>query len=348
MEESTASPVPDPLATPPPAFSLEDARRIAQSIFGLDVSVSPLDSERDQNVRLDTPAGSSFVLKISNFADKLGPLEMQIEATLHIARHDPGLPVMQPLQTLEGGYHAEVPDRDGRTHIVRAFTFLPGAAVASSALDHADQRRFGAVVARMGVALRGFRHEAAGYRILWDLKHTPDLRALVDTISDRRRRKVVQRVLDRFDARVRPTLPALRAQVIHNDLTLDNVLLDDAHRVSGIVDFGDLTHTPAICDLAIALVSLMWGRPNPLEAAKATIPGYTSVTLIEDAEASVLADLVGARLAAFVLIANERVRHYPENAAYIMGNVHLAWDLLEQLDARGWPDAAKVIEAACA
>ncbi|HEV3471939.1 MAG TPA: phosphotransferase, partial [Actinomycetota bacterium] len=237
---------------------------------------------------------------------------------------------------------------DGRRHVVRAFTFLPGAMVQSSSLDHAALRRFGSLVAHMGVALKGFRHPAAHYRILWDLKHTHDLRPFVDTVSDMGRRKVVQRVLDRFDARVRGTLPDLRAQVIHNDLTLDNVLLDDAHNVSGIVDFGDLTHTPAICDLAIALVSLMWGRRDPLDAARAAIPGYTLVTPVEDVEGGALGDLVAARLAAFVLIANERVRHYPENAAYIMGNVHLAWALIEHLDGLGWAHVGNEIEAACA
>jgi Ser/Thr protein kinase RdoA (MazF antagonist) len=320
---------------------------MAERIFGLHASVSALDSERDQNVRLDAAEGGSFVLKISNCADDLGSLEMQTEATLHIGRRDPGLPVMQPLATLEGAYHAETAGPDGRRHFVRAFTLLPGATVASSALDIASLRHFGSVVARMGVALRDFRHAAAGYRILWDLKHTPDLRRLVDTVSDKTGRNLLQGVLDRFDARVAPTLPALRAQVIHNDLTLDNVLLDDAHRISGIVDFGDLTHTPAICDLAIALVSLMWGRPDPLEAARAAIPGYTSVIPIENVEAGVLGDLVAARLAAFVLIANERVRHYPENAAYIMGHVDLAWDLLEHLHALGWTQVREVIEAAC-
>ena len=31
-------------------------------------------------------------------------------------------------------------------------------------------------------------------------------------------------VLDRFEARVAPALPGLRAQVIHGDMSLDNVL----------------------------------------------------------------------------------------------------------------------------
>jgi Ser/Thr protein kinase RdoA (MazF antagonist) len=41
------------------------------------------------------------------------------------------------------------------------------------------------------------------------------------------------------------------AQVIHNDMSLYNVLLDDDLRVCGIVDFGDMTHAALVCDLAV-------------------------------------------------------------------------------------------------
>ena len=334
----------DPLATPPPGLSPADAEQVARAAFGVDGVASPLDSERDQNFKI---AGneSSFLLKVSNHADDMSVLEMQTEAALHIARHDPALPVMQPLPARDGGHFAKV-ESAGEEHAVRLFTFLPGAMAAATELDGAALYDFGAVVARMGRSLRGFFHPAAGYRILWDLKNTPDLRRLVATEPDKERRRLVTAVLDRFDNNVALGMSGLRAQVVHNDLTLDNVLLDDAHRVSGIVDLGDTTHTALVCDLAIALVSLMWGRPDPLEAASAAILGYSSVTRLEETEAAVLSDLVSARLAALVLIANWRVERYPENADYITGNVDLAWRLLEQFDDVGWPAVARHMQTA--
>lgn len=335
----------DPLTTPPPALSTADAEDVARAVFGLDGVASALDSERDQNFKIDA-SESPFLLKVSNHADDLAVLEMQTEAALHIARHDPALPVMQPLPTLDGDHFAKV-ESAGHEHAVRLFTFLPGTMVTATELDGAALHDFGAIVARMGRSLRGFFHSAAGYRILWDLKHTPDLRPLLATEPDRERRTLVTAVLDRFDNNVASGMSGLRAQVIHNDLTLDNVLLDDAHRVSGIVDLGDTTHTALVCDLAIALVSLMWGRPDPLEAAHAAISGYSSVTRLEETEAAVLSDLVCARLAALVLIANWRVDRYPENADYITGNVDLAWRLLEQFDDFTWPAVARHMEIAC-
>ena len=54
--------------------------------------------------------------------------------------------------------------------------------------------------------------------------------------------------------RVAPALPGLRAQVIHADMSLDNVLYGDGLRVSGIVDFGDMTHSHW---------SMTWPLPSP-------------------------------------------------------------------------------------
>jgi len=340
------TPAADPLSTPPPSLSPADAEAFARDAFGVDGVASPLDSERDQNFKLVVNDESSFLLKVSNHADDRAALEMQTEAALHIARWDPALPVMQPVQTSNGGYFAEI-ETAAHEHAVRLFTFLPGTMVASTELDAAALHEFGAIVARMGRALRGFFHPAAGYRILWDLKHTPDLRRLLASEPDRKRRKLVAAVLDRFDDNVASGMSGLRGQIIHNDLTLDNVLLDDAHRVSGIVDLGDTTHTALVCDLAIALVSLMWGRPDPLEAGHAAISGYSSVTRLEESEAAVLSDLVCARLAALVMIANWRVDRYPENADYITGNVDLAWRLLEQFEELGWAAVARHMETAC-
>jgi 4-aminobutyrate aminotransferase-like enzyme len=92
---------------------------------------------------------------------------------------------------------------------------------------------------------------------------------------------------------------------------------------------------------------MMWGRPDPLEAATSAISGYRSVTPIEPAEAAVLADLVLARLAALVVVASWRVRHYPENAEYITANVELAWDLLRRLDDEGPAEIRALLADAC-
>jgi len=127
----------------------------------------------------------------------------------------------------------------------------------------------------------------------------------------------------------------LRAQVVHGDLNLDNVLLDDRGRISAIVDFGDVGFSAQVADFAVGLASLVRGRPNDdvFRAARLAIDGYQSRIPLEPLELELLGDLVAARLAAIVTISAWRVERYPENAAYIQAWDDDSWKLLEQFEA---------------
>ena len=266
---------------------------------------------------MDTADGRRLLFKISNPADGLSIVEMQAAALRHIERVDPGLPVMRVLPDTVGESWAEVRGPDGRNYPVRLFTFLPGRVTANTALTTQAIWSFGQTTARLGRALRGFFHPAADYEILWDISRVLGLRPLLDHLPDAARRAQVERVLGRFETRVAPVLPGLRAQVIHGDMSLDNVLLDDDLRVSGIVDFGDMTHAPLVCDLAVSVADVLHGRDDAIDAAEAMIGGYVSVTPLEDEEAALLADLVAARLATEVTVAAWHGGLYPDNAAYL-------------------------------
>src|SRR5437868_2859022 len=167
----------------------------------------------------------------------------------------------------------------------------------------------GSLTALAGERDQNFRVDTAGgQRVLFKISNpadtrpvldmqTPALRPLLGHISDAARRAQVERVLDRFEARAAPALPGLRAQVIHADLSLNNVLLGEDLRVSGIVDFGDMTHAPLVCDLAVAVADVLHGRDDAMDAAEAVIAGYVAVAPLDDEEAGLRGDLVAARLA---------------------------------------------------
>jgi 4-aminobutyrate aminotransferase-like enzyme/aminoglycoside phosphotransferase (APT) family kinase protein len=320
----------------PPAFGEEPARRILREGFGVESSsLKPLAGERDQNFRVDTAGGQRFLFKISNPADDRPVLDMQAAALRHIERVDPALPVMRALPSATGDPWAEVPGPDGRTYPARLFTFLPGQVRPNTALTTGAIWAHGQITARLGRALRGFFHPAADYEILWDITRLPGIRQRLTHVSDGPRRAQAERVLDRFEARVAPALPGLRAQVIHGDMSLDNVLYGDDLRVSGIVDFGDMTHAPLVCDLAVAVADVLHGRDDAIEAAGALIGGYVSVTPLEDEEAALLADLVAARLATEVTVTAWRRDIYPDNAAYAASGEPGARSFLDAIEAMG-------------
>src|SRR5215472_4357959 len=337
----------DPLASTPPAFEIEAARQILRAGFGVEAPLTPLAGERDQNFRVDTRDGPRFLLKISNPADGRAVLDMQTAALRHIGQVDPDLPVMRALPTAAGEPWVEIAGPEGRIYPVRLFTFLPGQVTATTALTTPAIRSFGQVTARLGRALRGFFHPAADYEILWDVTHVLRLRPLLGHLSDPARRAQVERVLERFEDRVAPVLPGLRAQVIHGDMSLDNVLLGDDQRVSGIVDFGDMVHAPLVCDLAVAVADVLHCRPDAIEMAEVMIGGYASVTPLEDGEADLLADLVAARLATEVVITAWRVGHYPDNAAYSASSEPAARAFLDSIEATGTDAVRRRFREAC-
>ena len=52
-----------------PDFSTEAAAALLAEHYGLSGALSPLASERDQNFKVETPDGQTFILKIVNAAE---------------------------------------------------------------------------------------------------------------------------------------------------------------------------------------------------------------------------------------------------------------------------------------
>jgi 4-aminobutyrate aminotransferase-like enzyme/Ser/Thr protein kinase RdoA (MazF antagonist) len=335
------------LEAQPPRFTPDEAARAAAELFAVSGTAVALPSERDQAFLIDDGRGGGGVLKISNLGEDANVLDLETAAVLHVARVDPELPVARPRRTSAGAgddalsaYRSSVEGRDG-THFVRMLERLDGRS-ASPELDDRSVREFAATHARLGLALRGFFHPAAGRDLLWDLQHAPKLRAITEAIGDVRRRALVEKILDRYEARVAPCWPRLRAQVAHGDFTLGNVLFDGRQRISGIVDFGDLGYTALVADFAVGLASLVRGRTDDavFRVARIAVDGYESRVPLEPDELSVLADLVASRLATIVTISAWRGERYPENAAYIEAEDDDSWALLELFEATGADEVA--------
>ncbi|HET7567412.1 MAG TPA: aminotransferase class III-fold pyridoxal phosphate-dependent enzyme [Gaiellaceae bacterium] len=324
------------LETQPPAFTPDGAAEVAAKAFGLaGGAATDLGSERDQTFLIESPAGDA-VLKISNTGEDPAVLDLEHEAILHALRVDPELPIARPLGRSVHGDHQ-----------VRLFERLHGRK-GGPELDDDAVRAYAQTHARLNLALRSFFHPAAGRELLWDLARTPQLRPLLPSIADERRRALVERAIDRFEERVAPAWPRLRAQVVHGDLNTDNVLLDERHRIAGIVDFGDCSHSAQAADFAVALASLLRGRPveDVFRVGRIAVDGYASRIPFEQLELDLLGDLVAARLAMIVAISAWRSARYPENAAYIQAWDDDSWTLLEHFDALGADAVARELGAA--
>ena len=201
--------------------------------------------------------------------------------------------------------------------------------------------------ARLCLALRSFFHPAAGRELLWNLRYAPLLRPLLGEIAEPERRALATRALDGYDERVLPQWARLRAQVVHGDYNLDNLLLEDDGEVAGILDFGDCCHTALAADVAVAIASFVRGRPpeDAFRVARIALDGFSSRLPLEPLELELLGDLVSARLVAIVAISAWRSRRFPENAEYIEAWDDDSWRLLALLDDLGPERVARELGA---
>ena len=296
----------DPLAVPAPDLDPDALQATVAKTWGLDGELVAVHGERDRNFRLEAAEGR-FLLKVHNPADHESVLDLQVSALRHIRSIAPDLPVPEAVLTRDGRPWAELTGQDGRRSSAWVMTWLDGQHPKAGDLGPEQLREWGRTAGRLGRALRGFVHPAASYPIAWDIRRLPQLRRCLPAV-DAERRTALEAVLDRFDHRVEPELRELRAQVVHNDLAPGNVLVDDSSAITGITDFGDMTHTALVCDLAVAAADVLSGREGALELVPEVLAGYDSVTRLEPGELALVADLMAGRCAAAVLITAWRTR----------------------------------------
>ena len=261
------------LAPIAPSFAASEAQRLAERHFGLTGEIEPLYSERDQNFRLRAHSGD-WTLKIASVEETPEMIDCQIRTLRHIERIDPGLPVPRVHPTLEGGSSVMV-SRGADSYIVYLLSYLPGVIAEKAPLTETLLRHHGSLVARLGRAMRGFFHPAAGGReLLWDIRMAKRFLPHVAKLQDPARRETACAFIENFAASTLPRLEGMRAQLIHGDVNPHNLLVDPAEtdRITGIIDFGDMIHAPLILDLAAAAADFLLDKENVVDVIE-TVAG---------------------------------------------------------------------------
>ena len=293
---------------------------MAQEIYDLQVTASPLPSERDQNFLLQTQSGERFVLKIANALEERPMLEAQQQAMMHLAQHTSLCPRVVP--THSGEVMAEVQAPSGASHLVRLVTYLPGVPF-GSLRRHSPELLcdLGRSLGRLDRALASFDHPAIHRNFHWDLANGLGVvRDYAGLIADTQMRELVNQLAADFERHVAPLLPELRTSVIHNDANDFNVIVGGGNdlytrnqSVVGLIDFGDMVHSYTVGDLAVAIAYAVLDKPDPLAAAAHIVRGYHQEFTIIDNEIAALFGLVRLRLCMSVCMAAHQQRQRPDD-----------------------------------
>jgi 4-aminobutyrate aminotransferase-like enzyme/Ser/Thr protein kinase RdoA (MazF antagonist) len=300
-----------------PRFDVDGARALAREFYGLEVAASPLDSERDQNFRLDLSGGDRLVLKIANAAESRDWLEAQNAAMAHaVAR---GVPCPSVVAALDGDRIATASGEDGAVHMVRLLTWVHGEPLGrvrhhSPGLLEDLGRRLG----ELDAALADFDHPALHRDFHWDLgRASVTIAEQVPRIVDETLRSLVGDLAARAAAAVEQARPALPTQAIHNDANDHNVLVvretPGAERLSGFIDFGDMIHGWRAADPAIAIAYTMLDAVDPLAVARRIAGAYHGAHPLTEQEAGLLFDLAVLRLCLSAAIAASHARVRPND-----------------------------------
>ncbi|QRG07896.1 phosphotransferase [Xanthobacter dioxanivorans] len=304
--------------------------------FGVSGTLTRLDTEKDDTFLVDGAHGR-HIAKFSNPDENPREISLQAELLDYVAKTDPFLPVPRVVRTLAGAAFLSHVDGHGQVRLVRVLTYLDGTPLDRIEAIGEEREKVGAILARLRLAMAGFSHPHDSREIAWDVQHLPKLAFLLERIEDRDRRRQLERGLDRFRA-LQGRLAACRTQVLHNDFSRSNVVVDRgrAQFISGIIDFGDVVRTAIVIDLSTALLNQLSpvGSERMFDAGRDLLRGYLGVADLTQDELLLLPHMIMARVVARALITTWRAEQFPDNATYILRNTHQSWSQLDHFLSR--------------
>jgi len=334
--------------TPSAPVDVAAAAEAVRACYGLSGEFDRLPGEADDNFLLTTGARRRYVVKFAHERADPRVVDVQVRVLEHLQAAAAGLPVPRVVPAAGGQPWTVVGAGSLRGRVVHVVTYLDGRLLRSVRTTPVLRRDVGTTLARLGRALHGFDDPLVRRPLLWDLAQLPRLRPLLADLPRSAGTGLLDEQLTRLTAEVAPRLPALRTQLVHNDFSPDNVLISDgADRVCGIIDFGDVTVTALVNDVAIASANFLSGQRDLLGPALDLVAGYHATTPLTAGELELLPDLILGRVVARIIISEWRAERFPDNRAYILRNTPAAWEYLTRLLSIPGEQIAARIQRAC-
>jgi hydroxylysine kinase len=312
---------------------------VLRAEWGLAGDLDRLPGEADDNFLLRTPATGSatgsaagsaarnYVVKFAHPLTDPGIIDTQARALRHLETTT-GLPVQRVVPSVDGRLWITAHGR-----VVLVTTYLTGTPMREARMTPPLRRHLGVTLALLARALNEVTPRTRAPRpLLWDIGQLAGLRPLAAELPPQHGRDLLTDLIDGFRQQTESRLKAQRTQLVHNDFNLDNILFDTGRdQVSGILDFGDMTVTGLVNDVAIAACYHLGDDADVTGPSLDLIAGYHAITPLTEAELDLLPALIRARLIARVVIPRWRALRFPGNEQYILRSTAMAWEHLNRL-----------------
>ena len=300
--------------------------------WGINGTLSPLNGEYDLNFELKEEQSSSFIVKVMRIDCKVSFLEMQIKALKEIDRSAFAVPVPVVISSQDKKDFEIIADENGNKRLVWVLAKLEGT-IFSQFTPKSEYLLYdlGLRSGEIDLALKNFSHEALNFEHKWSLAKPLWIKSKINCLFDKKREKILNDICEEFEAIESPLL-TLPFYPIHNDLNDQNLFVsfssDKKPFISGIIDFGDMTRGPHICNLAICCAYVILQENISFTNLLALIEGYNKVNPLPAIQLDFLWVLIKTRLAVSVVNSTLMSQKTPEDA-YITISQNSAWQFLE-------------------
>ncbi|WP_448811296.1 aminotransferase [Agromyces bauzanensis] len=320
---------------PAPNLPAAEVAAFVLEHWGLDVELRPLGSQQDQNFLAEVDGAPVGVVKITNPAFTAIELAAQEAAAARIAAGAPDLRIATTTRDAADTPRSVVAATSEGPRSIRLIRYLPGGTLTGSGyLPPKAIARLGELAARTSAALADFEHEGLDRVLQWDPRHADRVvELLAPHHPDPGKRAQVTDAAAAAWAQVDAVAADLPLQAVHLDLTDDNVVCTadrGIHLPDGLIDFGDVTRTWAVAELAITISSVLHHAGAEPASVLPAVRAFHARRPLAPAEITALWPIVVLRGAVLVVSGEHQVQLDGGANAYAASGIEREWRIFEQ------------------
>ncbi|MBN9176599.1 MAG: aminotransferase [Microbacterium sp.] len=308
-----------------PEIDLDEARALARLAYGVDGELHELGSQQDRNFLVTDAAGAGVLLKIFHPSVPAEAVALYLAASDRL--RDAGMLTPRVLPTADGARVTSIACDDGATAIVAAFEIVDGEPLSDVAtVDGAYADELGELAGDVVAAFAALPEAGADRNLQWELGNALAVVEQLQGDLPDDRRELCLAAARGAAAELAAVAGALPRQIIHGDVTADNVMRDRRGR-HWVIDLGDTALSWRVGELAVLCADL-YGRTGDLTIVGRAVAGFDRAAPLTDDELQALWPLVVLRGAVLAVSGWSQLRIDPGND-YARERVEHEWRVFD-------------------